>query len=183
MTDSPDRRQDTCQISSTIDHSGRAACLLEWGPIQALLTPPVVLTTARDLMAAATAAETDIALIQALRHDIGADDHVLGAMLTAVRTRRPTPTGTTALRIAAVAGARTGQALVHIARGSMTGELTADGARTMAQHWIETATAAAIDARMRYALGEWDHLTPADIEELFALLQKAQGRTTTEETR
>lgn len=170
MTADPDAGS-VCYIRSTITESGRAACLLEWGPIQTLLEPPVVLTTARDLTAAAAAAETDIALIQALRADIGADDQVLGALLAAVRSRRPIARGKGALRISAVAGAMTGKPYVHITRGSMHGELDPDEARAMAGHWTEAAAAAAIDVRLRYALGEWDHLTPADIERLFKTIQ------------
>lgn len=146
--------QADCWIRSTLDDQGRAACLLQWGPLQALLTIDQTRATVRDLMAAATGAETDIALIDA---------------------RRPTPRETPALRIAAVAGAKTGKPFVQIGRGSMSGQLTPDEARTMALHWIEAATAAAIDVRLRYALGEWDRLDITEIEELFTLLQKAQG--------
>lgn len=165
----------TCYIRSTIDpETGKAACALRWGPTTALLPPTEVLTTARDLTAAAAAAETDIALIRAFRQELGLDLNTIGHMVLAVRQHRPTPTGKPALRISAVAGAKTGRPYVHIARGSMNGELTPDEAREMALHWTETAVAAQIDVRLRYALGEWNHLTPDQIEELFALLQKAQ---------
>lgn len=162
-----------CHIRSTVDEDGKAACLLEWGPIQALLAPSVVLATSRDLMAAAVAAETDIALIQAFREDFGADDQMLGAVLSKVRSRRPAAAGKVALRIAAVAGAKTGLPYVHIARGSMKGELSPDEAREMALHWTQVAVAAQIDVRLRYALGEWDRLNVVEIEELFTLIQKA----------
>jgi hypothetical protein len=165
----------TCYIRSTIDPETRkGACLLRWGPITALLAPEEVLTTARDLMAAAAAAETDIALIHAFRQELGLDLNTIGHMVLNVRRHRPTPTGKPALRITAVAGAKTGRPYVHIARGSQKGELTPDEAREMAVHWTEAATAAQIDVRLRYALGEWGHLTPDQIEDLFALLQKAQ---------
>lgn len=164
-----------CSIRSTINpKDGTAACLIEWGPIQALLKPQQILDTARDLTAAAASAETDIALIQSLREDIDAEDDVVGVMLTAVRGRRPLPQVRVALRIEAVAGANTGRPYVHIARGSMKAALTPDEARQMAQHWTEAAVAAQIDVRLRYALGEWDHLSPEDIDQLFTLLQKAQ---------
>lgn len=165
---------DTAYISSAADATGKAACLLAWGPVRTLLQPDVALATARDLMAAAISAETDIALIQSLREDIKADDDIVGGMLAAVRRRRAAPAAKVALRIHAVAGAKTGKPYVHIARGSMKGQLAPDEAREMAQHWIECAVAAQIDARLRYALGEWDRLTPDDIDELFFLLQKAQ---------
>lgn len=162
-----------CYVQSTLDDDGKAAVLMQWGPIQALLTPDTVFTTARDLMAAAVAAETDIALIESLRKGVRVDDAVLGAMLTDVRSRRPAPKGKTALRIAAVAGANTGKPWVTIARGSQSGQLTPGEARDMAVHWIQTAVAAQIDVRMRYALGEWDRLNVVEVEELFKLIQEA----------
>lgn len=158
-------------IRSAIDDAGRAACLLTWGPIEALLPVERVLLTARELMAAAAAAETDIALIGAMRDTLGSDDATLGVFLREVRGRRPVPAGRPALRIAAVAGYRTGQPFVHIGRGSMAAELTPDIARDVAGHWTEAAVAAQIDVRLRYALGEWDRLTPQEIEDLFAMIQ------------
>lgn len=164
---------DTCWIESTLDDSGRAACLLRWGPIRALLSPPAVLATAGDLMAAAIAAEMDIALIEAFREELRADDATLGLVLTQVRQRRPAPPAPAALGIHSVAGARTGKPLVHIARGSMRGELTPAEARDMASHWIQTAVAAQIDVRLRYALGEWDRLNVVEIEDLFNRIREA----------
>lgn len=172
MTDTPDDR--VCHVHSTLNDDGKAAVLMEWGPIQALLTPELVFTTARDLMAAAVSAETDIALVNALRKDVRLDDQTLGVMLQAVRSRRPAPAGKTALRISAIAGANTGKPYVQIARGSMSGQLSPDEARTMALHWTETAVAAQIDVRLRYALGEWDRLNVVEIEDLFKLIQEAQ---------
>ena len=169
----PQNPDDGCFIRSTLDDDGRAACLLEWGPIRTLLAPPVVLATARDLMAAAVSAETDIALVEAFRQEFRADDQMVGIVLANVRERRPALAAPAALRIHAVAGARTGLPLVHIGRGSMRGELSPDEAREMAVHWIQTATAAQIDVRLRYALGEWDRLNVVEIDRLFALIQDA----------
>lgn len=163
---------DVCFVRSTLDDDGKAAVLMKWGPIEALLTPDVVLTTGRDLMAAAVSAETDIALIQTFREDLGAEDEMLGLVLAKVRGRRPVSGGKPALRISAVAGARTGRPLVHIGRGSMKGELSPDEARGMAVDWIQTAVAAQIDVRMRYALGEWDRLTTVEIDDLFRRVQE-----------
>jgi hypothetical protein len=172
MTTPPDY---TCWIRSGLDDKGNAACLLEWGPVRAVLTPERVMTTARDLMAAAIAAETDIAFVTALRDDLQLDDDTLGFMLQAVRRNRPAPAGRPALRIAAVAGAKTNRPYVTVARGSMSGRLDPDEARAMALQWIEGATATVIDVRLRYALGEWGRLNVAEIEELFGLLVKLQG--------
>lgn len=165
-----------CHIRSTLDDHGNAACLLEWGTLRTLLKPAAVLITARDLMAAATAAETDIALVETLRRDVRLDDQTLAALLAKVRARRAAPRGKTALRVMAVAGGKTGKPYVNIARGSMQAQMTPDRARAMAMHWVQAATAASIDVRLRYALGEWGRLDAVEIEELFALLEKTQGR-------
>lgn len=170
MTDTQDH---TAYIRSTVDPAtGKAACFLEWGTVQSLLQPDVVLNTARDLMAAAAGAEADVALVRSLREDIHAEDDVVGGMLAAVRRRRASPPAKAALRIGAVAGAKTGRPYVHIERGSMKGELDPDDAREMALHWTQAAVAAEIDNRLRYVLG--DLLTPGDVEEIFAKLQSLQ---------
>lgn len=172
----PDTRdQDVCYIGSTLDEAGGAACLMEWGTVQALLSPSEVLATARDLMAAAIQAETDIALVQAFREDVGADNRMLGEVLTMVRGHRAPPSGKVALRIEAVAGAKTGKPYVHIGRGSMKGELTPDEAREMATVWTQVAVAAQIDVRLRRALAKWDRLNPEEVELLFTYIQEAGG--------
>ncbi|MFJ5059042.1 hypothetical protein ACIP96_06435 [Streptomyces nigra] len=166
---------DTIWIRSTVDPETRkAACLVTWGPLETILAADVVLATARDLVAAAAAAETDIALIRSLREDLKADDTIVGMMLGAVRRRRPVPTASVALRIEAVAGAKTGKPYVHIARGSQKAPLDPDDARTMADHWTQAAMAAHNDVRLRYVLGDFHQLTPADTNEIFLRLQKAQ---------
>ncbi|WP_329597778.1 hypothetical protein OIE43_18900 [Streptomyces pseudovenezuelae] len=167
--------EDVAYIRSTIDPATRkAACLLKWGRGEALLTPEVTLTTARDLTAAAAHAEADVAFLAYCREDLKVDLRTAGFMLRDIRARRPTPTGKTALRIEALAGARTGNALVHIGRGSMKVELTPDEAREMAGHWTEAAVAAQIDVRLRYVLGEQPSLGPGDLEQIFAKLQGLQ---------
>ncbi|MFE3855287.1 hypothetical protein ACFXPN_29665 [Streptomyces griseorubiginosus] len=172
----PQTDEHVAYIRSTIDPDTRkAACLLRWGPVETLLTPEVTLNTARDLMAAAAHAEADIAFLAYCREQIKVDLRTAGLMLRDIRARRPAPSGKTALRIQAVAGARTGQALVHIGRGSMKGELAPDEAREMAGHWTEAAMAAQIDVRLRYVLADFSHvLTPGDIEQIFAKLQGLQ---------
>ena len=172
QTPEPAEGQHVAYIRSTIADGGKAACLLEWGPVRVLLTPPVVLATARDLMAAAVSPETDFALAKAFREEFRANDEMLAVVLSEVRGRRPAPSDKVALRIEAVAGAKTGLASVHIGRGSMKGELSPDKAREMALQWTEAAVAAQIDVRLRYALGEWGHLSVADAERLFTLLQE-----------
>jgi hypothetical protein len=163
----------TVYVRSTIDDNGKAAVLMQWGTIQAVLTPEVTLTTARDLMAAACAAEADIALIRTGREVLRLDDNTIAHLLRDVRVRRPKPSGKTALRIETVAGLKSGKPYVHIGRGSMKRQLDPDTAREMSGHWVQTAVAAQIDVRLRYALGEWDRLNVVEIEELFRLIQQA----------
>ncbi|AVV46444.1 hypothetical protein PYK79_56400 [Streptomyces sp. ID05-04B] len=168
---------DAIWIRSTVHPETRkAACLLTWGSAgTALLTPEAALATARDLTAAAAAAEADVALIRSLREDVHADDAVVRGLLEAVRARRPVPTAARpALRIHAVAGAKTGKPLVHIGRGSLKAELDPDEARQMAGHWTEAAVAAQIDARLRYVLGEHPSLTAGDVNAIFEQLQGVQ---------
>ncbi len=158
-------------VSSTVDDDGKAAVLMQWGAIQAVLTPEVTLTTARDLMAAAAAAESDIALIRTGREVLQLSDPMIGRLMQDVRTRRPKPEGKVALRIEAVAGMKTGLPYVNIGRGSMKRQMDPDTTREMASHWVQAAVAAQIDVRLRYALGEWDRLNVVEIEELFALMR------------
>lgn len=173
MTDADDSH--ICHISSAFDPADRtAACLMEWGPLQTLLKPDVVLTTARDLMAAAAHAEADIALIKVFRGNVKADMDTVGFLLRDIRAQRPSHPGKAALRIEAVAGVKTVQPYVNIGRGSMKRQMDPDNAREMALHWTEAAIAAQIDVRLRYALGEWDHLTPAHIEQLFDTMRAVQ---------
>lgn len=160
-------------VSSTVDDGGKAAVLMQWGRIEAVLTPEVTLTTARDLMAAASNAEADIALIKTCREVLELDDGQLGMFLRDVRSRRPQAPGKAALRIEAVAGTNTGMPYVHIGRGSMKRQMDPATAREMALHWVSAAVASQIDVRLRYALGEWDKLNVVEIDELFALMRDA----------
>jgi hypothetical protein len=162
-------------IESGITETGNAACYLRWDGGGVLLEPPVVLATARDLHAAATRAETDIALIEVLRKKARMDIQPIATMLRDVRAARPLPAAKVALRIEAVAGAGTSKPYVHIARGSMKASLSPDEARDMAGHWIEAAVASQIDARLRYVLAEYDQLTPRDVDDIFAGMRRAAG--------
>lgn len=135
--------------------------------------PEVALTTARDLMAAASNAEADIALILTFREELGLDNNTIGHLLQDVRSRRPHAAGKTALRIEGVAGLKTGLPYVNIGRGSMKRQMDPETAREMALHWTEAAVAAQIDVRLRYALGEWDRLDVVETEDLFKLMREA----------
>lgn len=145
--------EHTAYIRSMIHPTTRkAACQLDWGPISVILGPDQVLTTARDLMAAAAHAEMDVAFLTWCRTTLKADTLTAGHMLRDIRAIRPSPAGKPALRIEAVAGVRTGLPYVHVARGSMKGELSPDEARTMAGHWTHAANAAQLDVRLSYVL-------------------------------
>lgn len=164
-------------IRSTTDPRTHApACLVTWGQaVQMLITPETTVTTARDLMAAAIRAETDIAVLKVFRDTLGLDATTTGHLILQLRTARHHSSGQPALRIDAVAGLRTEKPYVHIARGSMKASLDPDEARVMAQHRFQTATAAEIDHRLRRALDAWDRdLTTADIEQLFSLVAGQQ---------
>ncbi|MFJ9381907.1 hypothetical protein [Streptomyces sp. NPDC101455] len=168
---------DTAYIRSTIDPVTRkAACLLRWGPVEALMTPEDTLATARDLAAAAAHAETDIALLAWCRESLKTDPNTAGHMVLDIRALRTPPSGPgrSALRIESVAGAKTGKPYVHVARGSMKGELSPDEAREMAGHWTQVAVATQIDVRLRYVLGEHPALTQDDIEHIFGRLRAVQ---------
>ena len=171
MTDQIDT-QFIVYVSSTLDDNGKAAVLMQWGGIQAVLTPEVTLTTARDLMAGAAAAESGIALIRTCREVLRLDGNTVGRLMQDVRARRPKPQGKTALRIEAVAGMKTGLPYVNIGRGSMKRQMDPETAREMALHWAEAAVASQIDVRLRYALGEWDKLNVVEIEELFTMMRE-----------
>ncbi|UAX56789.1 hypothetical protein K5X85_29110 [Streptomyces sp. A144] len=162
-----------CLIESTHDQ-GKPACLVTWGTVRSIAAPAAVLGTARDLMAAAAGAETDVALIAGLREDLKLQDGGVGAVLEAVRARRTPPPTPSFLRVHTVAAARTNRPLVHIGRGSMKGALTPDEARAMAQQWTEAAVSAQMDVRIRYALGEWGALDPDDVDRFFTILQGLQ---------
>lgn len=171
---------DNVNIYSGVDDTGTAVCTLEWGSIRTVLTPTMVTTTAQDLTDAASRAETDIALIRVMERRLGANMQTIGAFLRDIREHRPMNRGKSALRIEAVAGARTGEPYVHIGRGSMGGSLSPDEARAMATNWHQTAVAAHMDARLRYVLGDYPQLTPADIDGIFTGLRRAGGDQITE---
>lgn len=164
---------DIVIVRSTVDtRDGTAACLLTWGPVETLVTPTMALATARDLMAAAAHAESDIAFLAMCRESLRLDEQTAGQMLLDIRGRRPAPPTPAALRIQAVAGYNTRRPYVHISRGSQQASLDPDEARQMAMTWTEAATAAQTDVRLRYALGEWNRLTPNEIEDLFLTVQR-----------
>jgi hypothetical protein len=175
--------EETIWISSGADAAtGKGLCLLEWGPVRKLIAPEVVLDTARDLQAAASSAENDIALLRVLRDELDLDTQTVFVMIAQVRAARPMPPGTPVLRIEAVAGERTELPYVHIGRGSMKASLSPDAAREMALHWTATAVASQVDARLRYVLGEYDQLAPREVDEIFAAMRQAGGRYTRDAT-
>lgn len=165
-------------LSGVHPDTGAAICVLEWGPISVGLEPQLVLNTARDLHAAATGAESDIAMIRVLENRLGGNMQATAALVRDVRAERgllAIVAGRPALRIEAVAGVATGLPYVHISRGSMKGSLSPDEAREMALHWTETAVAAHNDARLRYVLGDFPQLSNDDKDGIFAGLRRTGG--------
>lgn len=172
--------QDIISIASTSDPlTGAPQCLLEWGTITKALSVQETLLTARGLMAAAIAAETDKALMEELtdsRGGLGLDFQTAGQILLGVRERRGTiarPSGRAALRIEAVYGARMKLPRVYVGRGWMKTDMSPDEARQMGQHWVETAVAASVDVRVRYAMGEGG-LDIVAIDDIFKAAQELQ---------
>lgn len=161
---------------------GKAVCELQYGTTRVVLTPETTLVTARDLHVAAARAEDDIALMKVLTERVKLDPRGVGLVLGDVRTRRPMLTGKPALRIEAVAGYQTGQPYVHVARGSLGMSLSPDEARQMALHWTEAAVAAQLDARLRYVLGDFPHITDTDLDRIFAGMLDAGGGPARERT-
>lgn len=162
-------------LSGVHPDTGAAVCVLEWGPMTAVLEPELVLTTARDLHAAACNAEADIAMIRVLQDMMRGNIQATATIVREVRAQRPVTPGRAALRIEAVAGVATGMPYVHIGRGSMKGSMSPDEARDMALKWTETAVAAYNDARLRYVLGEFPQLSNDDKDGIFAGLRRTGG--------
>lgn len=167
-------------IRSGVDpETGAGLCFLTWGKLRVKLDPQLVLNTARDLHAAAARAESDIALFRVLSA-VPIDTHIVAGVVRDVRNERGMLPGKSALRIEAIAGLHTGLPYVHAARGSQKHRMSPDEARAMALAWTETAVAAYSDSRLRYVLGEYPQLSPADVDGIFTGLLRAGGDHTTE---
>lgn len=163
---------DALTIESAVHGpTGRPGCIMRWGTRSTALEIDVVTETARDLYAAASYAETDLALVRLLRDQVRMEPGAIGALLRDVRAARPARAGKVALRVEAVVGATTDLPYVHIYRGSLEASLSPEAARTMADHWTAAAVAAQLDARLRYVLGEFHQLTTSDVDAVFTALR------------
>jgi hypothetical protein len=145
-------------ITSAADPTtGAPCCHVVWGEKSKLVPSERVVATARELHAAAAAAEDEVALLGSLRL-IGAEDQSLYAMLVDIRGRRAElrmPEGPKPIfRIGAFAGAKTGKPLVQIELGSQQLTISAEDARKTGSDWYTTAVASILDVRIRYVLGE-----------------------------
>jgi hypothetical protein len=145
-------------IESTMDPStGRPMCFIRWGEKEKVVEVERVIATARELFAAAAAAEADVALVASFR-SLDLPDSLIGATLMHAREQRgqlrmpegPKPV----FRIGAIAGAKTGLPLVSIGLGSRELTMDTQGARDVASDWYETAVASMLDVRIRYTLGD-----------------------------
>lgn len=116
------------------------------------------LATARDLLAAAAAAEGDKAMWETLTSYLGLDENTAFNFVADVRRRRTAlqerTTARPFLRIGAVLGYNTRQPMVAFHSGSLDDQGPPEQARDMASAIYETAVAAAIDARIRHVLAE-----------------------------
>jgi hypothetical protein len=116
------------------------------------------LATARDLVAAAAAAESDKALWDTLTDTLGLDEQNTFNVVADVRRRRTAlqerTTARPFLRIGAALGYNTRRPMVAFHSGSLSDQGPPEQARDMAAAIYETAVAAAIDARTRHVLAE-----------------------------
>lgn len=147
-------------IESTMDSTtGRPMCFVHWGDKQKLVETERVIATARELFAAAAAAEADVALVEFLREADLPDRAVGVALMRAreVRGKLRMPEGPKPVfRIGAIAGANTGLPLVSIGLGSREDTMDVQSTRSLASDWYETAIASILDVRIRYTLADHD---------------------------
>jgi hypothetical protein len=117
-----------------------------------------VLATARDVYAAAAAAEADAAVFATATGSLGVDERTAAMLMRDVREHRTALQerggAKPVLRVGAVFGAKTRRALVQFHSGSLNITISASEARENATRMVEAAVAASIDVRFRYALGE-----------------------------
>jgi hypothetical protein len=161
--------------SATHPETGKAICIIKFGHMRKMAEPDIILNTARELNAAAEAAEIDVALMKVVLDDLELPDAACAAIMSKAREARPMPGGKVALRIEAVAGYHTRKPYIHVGLGSTKGSLEPNEARQMAQHWTEAAVTSHFDARLRYVLSDFDQLTEHDIENIFQGMLKAGG--------
>lgn len=135
------------------------SCALSWGPVEWYAPVDDVITTGRDLMTCAAYADL---LGDLLRHDFPPEtvQQMLQSLLPqALAGRRPVMGGMLGMgtTIGVLPGGSTERkaGVVLLKRGGqMGGSVTPEGARIMAQHWIETAVAARHDELVGMALGD-----------------------------
>lgn len=152
-----------------------ASCVITWGALEGYASVEDVIVTARDLMTSAAYGDM---ISDLLTRGVGGGEvqRMMQELLpSALGDRRPAWGGMLGLQttIGVMPGGSTGRraGVVLIKRGDMAGSVTPDGARIMAQHWIETAVAARHDELVGMALGDVLGLEDKGAEKVGALLE------------
>lgn len=146
--------QATCDLTT-----GAPALVMTWGPKTRVYPIDRALATARDLYAAASAAEHDAALFETLtKGALRLESSIAEQMMLEVRRHRTAlqerPAAKPIYRIGAAFGHHTRRALVAIHLGSQDVLCSPEEARMEADAIYECAAGAVIDARIRHVLGE-----------------------------
>ena len=136
-----------------------ASCILSWGPLEWYAPVEDVVVTARDLMTCAAYADLTGDMLR-----IGLEPGNVQVMLQSVLPkalggRKPVQDGMLGMpsTIGVLPGGSSEKkaGIVMLKRGAqMSGSVTPDGARVMAQHWMEAAVAARHDELVGMTLAD-----------------------------
>lgn len=156
-------------------HDSAAApglCTVRWDDTLFVADADQVRDLARDLMAAASYAD----MIGVMTRD-GFEHHVISALVTRMATAQPDgstaprtlgSTDTFLLNPTRAVNGRSG--IVAVRRGAQLGELSADGAREMAQSWFAIAETAESDNLLVTALTEAGRFTDQQVADVLAYM-------------
>lgn len=176
VAENPDLWINTAPRTAAAVREGAAAsCALSWGPLEWYAPVEDVITTGRDLMTCAAYADL---LGDLLRHDFPPEavQQMLQSLLPqALAGRRPVMGGMLGMgtTVGVLPGGSTERkaGVVLLKRGGQVGgSVTPEGARIMAQHWIETAVAARHDELVGMALGDVLGVKDEGAEKIDAML-------------
>lgn len=144
--------------SSADSATGAPMIAMTWEHKTRLYPIDRALATARDLFAAAAAAESDAAVFAVLTEDLDAKPDTARGALAQVRRRRTglqeSPGARPILRIGAAYNAEKRRPFVAIHSGTLDAHLSCAEARAEALKIHEGALAAVMDARTRHVLAE-----------------------------
>lgn len=149
-------------------------CLITWGELEWYAPAEDVVTTARDVMTSAAYGDFIADLLEARTPGPTIQRMLQELLPRALGGRRPAWGGMLGLgtTVGVMPGGSTRQkaGVVLIKRGSLAGSVTPDGARVMAQHWIETAVAARHDELVGMALADVLGLEDVGVGKIEAML-------------